>query len=61
MAGSTYQVIDGFGVNANYRSWNGDELKPVLDALIDQAGMTLFRVVYDNTNGRRPTIMPIRT
>ena len=46
----TYQVIDGFGVNANHRSWNNDELKPVLDALIDQAGMTLFRVVYDNTD-----------
>jgi O-glycosyl hydrolase len=47
---TTYQVIDGFGVNANHRSWNNDELKPVLDALIDQAGMTLFRVVYDDTN-----------
>jgi O-glycosyl hydrolase len=46
----TNQVIDGFGVNANHRSWNNDELKPVLDALIDQAGMTLFRVVYDDTN-----------
>jgi O-glycosyl hydrolase len=44
------QVIDGFGVNANHRSWNNDELKPVLDAFIDQAGMTLFRVVYDNTD-----------
>ena len=47
---STNQVIDGFGVNANHRSWNNDELKPVLDALIDQAGMTLFRVIYDNTD-----------
>ena len=46
----TYQVIDGFGVNANHRSWNGTELQPVLDALIDQAGMTLFRVVFDNTD-----------
>ena len=43
----TSQVIDGFGVNANYQSWNNDELKPVLDAFIDQAGMTLFRVVHD--------------
>ena len=43
----TNQVIDGFGVNANRRSWNNDELKPVLDAFIDQAGMTLFRVVHD--------------
>ena len=46
----TYQVIDGFGVNANHRSWNNDELKPVLDALIDPGGMTLFRVVYDDSN-----------
>jgi O-glycosyl hydrolase len=46
----TNQVIDGFGVNANHRSWNGDELKPVLDAFIDQAGMTLFRVVFDQTD-----------
>ena len=47
----TYQVIDGFGVNANHRSWNNNnELKPVLDALIDQAGMTLFHVIFDNNN-----------
>jgi O-glycosyl hydrolase len=46
----TYQVIDGFGVNANHRSWTNNELQPVLDALIDQAGMTLFRVIYDRTD-----------
>ncbi len=46
----TYQVIEGFGVNANHRSWNNGELSPVLDALIDQAGMSLFRVVYDNAD-----------
>src|SRR6267143_2129352 len=46
----TYQTIEGFGVNANHRSWNNNELKPVLDSLIDQAGMTLFRVIYDNTD-----------
>ena len=46
----TYQVIDGFGVNANHRSWNNNELMPVLDALIDQAGMTLFHVIFDNNN-----------
>jgi O-glycosyl hydrolase len=45
-----YQTIDGFGVDANHRSWNGTELQPVLNALIDQAGMTLFRVVYDKTD-----------
>jgi hypothetical protein len=47
---ATNQVIDGFGANINHRSWNNDELKPVLDALIDQAGLTLFRVIYDKTN-----------
>ena len=41
----TYQTIEGFGVNANYRSWTNDNLKPVLDALIDQGGMTLFLVI----------------
>src|SRR5439155_722145 len=34
-ASKTYQVIEGFGVNANHRSWNND-LKPVLDQLIDE-------------------------
>jgi O-glycosyl hydrolase len=43
----TNQVVDGFGVNVNFRSWNGAELQPVLDAFIDQAGMTLFRVAHD--------------
>ena len=43
----TYQVIEGFGVNANYWSWNSTDLQPVLNALIDQAGMTLFRVIFN--------------
>jgi O-glycosyl hydrolase len=47
---TTYQTIDGFGVNINHRSWNPNELPPVIDALVDQAGMTLFRVLYDNTD-----------
>ena len=59
--GVEYQAIDGFGVNANHRSWNNDELKPVLDALIDQAGMTLFRVVYDDTNWEANNDKAIRT
>jgi O-glycosyl hydrolase len=41
-----YQMIDGFGVNANSRSWTNNELQPVLDALIDQAGMTLFLAIF---------------
>jgi O-glycosyl hydrolase len=46
---TTFQTIEGFGVNANHRSW-GNDLKPVLDQLIDNAGMTMFRVIYDNTD-----------
>lgn len=46
----TNQVINGFGVNINHRSWNGDELKPVLDTMISQGGFTQFRVVFDNTD-----------
>ena len=42
----TYQTIDGFGVNANSGSWNNNDLQPVLDALIDQAGMTLFLAMF---------------
>jgi O-glycosyl hydrolase len=44
----TYQTIDGFGVNLNH--WNTNEIGPVIDALIDQAGMTLFRVIRDRTD-----------
>jgi O-glycosyl hydrolase len=46
----TYQVIEGFGANVNHRSWTNNELQPVLDALIDQGGMTLFRVIFDKTD-----------
>lgn len=56
----TYQAIDGFGVCANSRSWTNNELQSVLDALIDQAGMTLLVPIFagnsnweatnDNTN-----------
>src|SRR5258705_13345890 len=44
----TNQTIDGFGVNANYWHFNNDELWAPLDALIDDAGMTIFRVVVNN-------------
>ena len=46
----TYQVIDGFGVNVNHRSWNEKELAAVFDAFVHNAGMNLFRVVFDNTD-----------
>src|SRR5205823_4599882 len=58
----TNQFIDGFGVNANYWHFNNDELWPAIDALIDEAGMTLFRVVVNNgweaiNDNDDPTVM----
>jgi O-glycosyl hydrolase len=44
----TNQIIEGFGVNINSWSWTNQDLKPVVDGLIDGAGMTLFRVVVNN-------------
>jgi O-glycosyl hydrolase len=44
----TNQVIDGFGVNANYWSWDSNSLPAALDALVDQAGMSVFRVIMNN-------------
>ena len=44
----TNQSIEGFGVNINCLGWTNEELKPVIDGLIDEAGMTLFRVVVNN-------------
>jgi O-glycosyl hydrolase len=44
----TNQVIEGFGVNINSWGWTNQELKPVIDGLIDGAGMTLFRVIVNN-------------
>jgi Bacterial Ig domain len=43
----TFQTIDGFGVNLNSLSWKNGEAIPVLDMLIDQLGVTQFRVVFD--------------
>jgi O-glycosyl hydrolase len=44
----TFQLIDGFGANVNH--WNTNEIGPVLDALVDQAGLTIFRVLHDSVN-----------
>jgi O-glycosyl hydrolase len=45
------QTIDGFGVNANTESWNGDELKPALDILLDSMNSTLWRVMVEVEKG----------
>jgi O-glycosyl hydrolase len=43
-----YQVIDGFGANINH--WSTNEIGPVLDALVDQAGLSVFRVLHDSVD-----------
>ncbi len=45
------QKIDGFGVNANTESWNGDELKPALDMLLDSMNATIWRVMVEVERG----------
>jgi len=42
-----YQRIDGFGVNANTRAWQGKELEPALNLLIDSANATVWRVIVE--------------
>jgi O-glycosyl hydrolase len=46
----TYQTIAGFGANINHRNWTNSELQPVIDAMVDQAGMTIFRIIFDNSD-----------
>ena len=42
-----YQSIDGFGVNANTRSWDSVALRPALDLLLDSMHATVWRVVVE--------------
>src|SRR6187401_3592775 len=42
------QQIDGIGVNANTRSWNGKELEPALDLLLDTLHATIWRVIVES-------------
>jgi hypothetical protein len=43
-----YQQIDGIGVNANTRSWSGNELKPALDLFIDSMRAGVWRVIVES-------------
>src|SRR6187401_2275710 len=43
-----FQRIDGFGVNANTRSWNGKELEPALNLLLDTLHATIWRVIVES-------------
>lgn len=42
-----YQQLDGFGVNANTRAWDGNELEPALNLLLDSANATVWRVIVE--------------
>lgn len=42
-----FQQIDGIGVNANTSAWNGRELEPALDLLLDSMHATIWRVVVE--------------
>jgi len=41
------QQIDGIGINANTRSWNGKELQPALNLLLDSMHATIWRVIVE--------------
>src|SRR5215212_8351891 len=41
------QQIDGIGVNANTRSWNGKELEPALNLLLDSMHASIWRVIVE--------------
>lgn len=41
------QQIDGIGVNVNTRSWNGKELEPALELLLDSMNATIWRVIVE--------------
>jgi len=42
-----FQQVDGFGLNANTRSWEGKELEPALNLLLDSANATVWRVIVE--------------
>lgn len=42
-----FQQVDGFGVNANTRAWDGDKLKPAIDLLLDSMHANIWRVVVE--------------
>jgi hypothetical protein len=42
-----FQVINGIGVNANTRSWNGKELEPAVNLLLDSMHASIWRVLVE--------------
>ena len=45
-----YQTIAGFGVNINSFGWTNNQIEPVIDALINEGGFTLFQAIIANSN-----------
>lgn len=43
-----FQRIDGIGVNANTRSWNGKDLEPALNLLLDSMHASIWRVIVES-------------
>ena len=50
-----FQIMNGFGVNANSERWVGNELVPALDTLIDTMGATVWRVVVESVQNWETT------
>jgi O-glycosyl hydrolase len=48
------QRVDGFGVNINSNQWNGGQLAPVLDTLIDTAGVRTWRGIVESFQDWEP-------
>jgi O-glycosyl hydrolase len=46
-----YQRIDGFGVNLNSAAWGNGDVRPAIDALVQQMGAAVFRVVVEPVSG----------
>lgn len=49
------QRIDGIGVNVNTRSWDGNELKPAIDKLLDSMHFNIWRVIAETVDGWEAT------
>jgi len=42
-----FQQVDGFGVNANTRAWDGKELEPALNLMLDSVNASIWRVIVE--------------
>src|SRR5690348_5116118 len=49
------QRIDGIGVNVNTRSWDGNELKPAIDKLLDSMHFNIWRVIVETVDAWEET------